>query len=210
MLAPSTQPHFYGQLVLKPWRAAYVQPSRRPTDGRYGENPNRLQHYYQFQVLLKPNPDNIQDLYLDSLRELGIDPLVHDIRFVEDNWESPTLGAWGLGWEIWLNGMEVTQFTYFQQVGGLDCKPVSGEITYGLERNRHVPARRRKCFRSGLGRRAGRRGHFTVMCFIRTKWKCRLTISNTPTRMSCLNFSIIARQKANNKSKTACHYPLTS
>lgn len=118
----------------EPWRTAYVQPSRRPTDGRYGENPNRLQHYYQFQVLLKPSPDNIQELYLDSLRELGFDPLVHDIRFVEDNWESPTLGAWGLGWEIWLNGMEVTQFTYFQQVGGLDCKPVSGEITYGLER----------------------------------------------------------------------------
>ena len=118
----------------EPWRTAYVQPSRRPTDGRYGENPNRLQHYYQFQVLLKPNPDNIQELYLDSLRELGIDPLIHDIRFVEDNWESPTLGAWGLGWEIWLNGMEVTQFTYFQQVGGLDCRPVSGEITYGLER----------------------------------------------------------------------------
>ncbi len=118
----------------EPWRAAYVQPSRRPTDGRYGENPNRLQHYYQFQVLLKPSPDNIQELYLDSLKMLGIDPLVHDIRFVEDNWESPTLGAWGLGWEIWLNGMEVTQFTYFQQVGGLNCKPVSGEITYGLER----------------------------------------------------------------------------
>lgn len=118
----------------EPWSAAYVQPSRRPTDGRYGENPNRLQHYYQFQVVIKPSPLNIQELYLDSLRMLGIDPLVHDIRFVEDNWESPTLGAWGLGWEIWLNGMEVTQFTYFQQVGGLDCKPVTGEITYGLER----------------------------------------------------------------------------
>ena len=116
------------------WNSAYVQPSRRPTDGRYGENPNRLQHYYQFQVVLKPSPDNIQDLYLDSLRRLGIDPGTHDIRFVEDNWESPTLGAWGLGWEVWLNGMEVTQFTYFQQVGGLDCRPVSGEITYGLER----------------------------------------------------------------------------
>ncbi len=116
------------------WNAAYVQPSRRPTDGRYGENPNRLQHYYQFQVVLKPSPDNIQELYLDSLKMLGIDPLVHDIRFVEDNWESPTLGAWGLGWEIWLNGMEVTQFTYFQQVGGLECFPVTGEITYGLER----------------------------------------------------------------------------
>lgn len=118
----------------EPWNAAYVQPSRRPKDGRYGENPNRLQHYYQFQVVLKPNPDNILDLYLGSLKELGIDPTVHDIRFVEDDWENPTLGAWGLGWEVWLNGMEVTQFTYFQQVGGLDCKPVLGEITYGIER----------------------------------------------------------------------------
>jgi len=118
----------------EPWSAAYVQPSRRPTDGRYGDNPFRLQHYYQFQVVIKPSPADIQDLYLDSLRALGIDPLVHDIRFVEDNWESPTLGAWGLGWEVWLNGMEVTQFTYFQQVGGLDCRPVTGEITYGLER----------------------------------------------------------------------------
>ncbi|HUV21814.1 MAG TPA: glycine--tRNA ligase subunit alpha [Gammaproteobacteria bacterium] len=118
----------------EPWRAAYVQPSRRPTDGRYGENPNRLQHYFQFQVLLKPSPDNFQELYLGSLEALGFDMLVHDIRFVEDDWESPTLGAWGLGWEVWLNGMEVTQFTYFQQVGGLECHPVSGEITYGLER----------------------------------------------------------------------------
>jgi len=118
----------------EPWNAAYVQPCRRPTDGRYGENPNRLQHYYQFQVILKPSPIDIQDLYLDSLKAMGVDPNIHDIRFVEDNWESPTLGAWGLGWEVWLNGMEVTQFTYFQQVGGLECKPVSGEITYGLER----------------------------------------------------------------------------
>ena len=116
------------------WNCAYVQPSRRPTDGRYGENPNRLQHYYQFQVALKPSPDNIQDLYLDSLRHLGVDTAIHDVRFVEDNWESPTLGAWGLGWEVWLNGMEVTQFTYFQQVGGIECYPVTGEITYGLER----------------------------------------------------------------------------
>ncbi|WP_252177756.1 glycine--tRNA ligase subunit alpha [Endozoicomonas sp. 4G] len=116
------------------WNSAYVQPCRRPTDGRYGENPNRLQHYYQFQVVMKPSPDNIQELYLDSLRELGIDPMVHDLRFVEDNWESPTLGAWGLGWEVWMNGMEVTQFTYFQQVGGIECYPVTGEITYGLER----------------------------------------------------------------------------
>ena len=118
----------------EPWSAAYVQPCRRPTDGRYGDNPFRLQHYYQYQVVIKPSPDNIQEMYLDSLRSLGIDPLVHDIRFVEDNWESPTLGAWGLGWEVWLNGMEVTQFTYFQQVGGLECRPVTGEITYGLER----------------------------------------------------------------------------
>ena len=116
------------------WNAAYVQPCRRPTDGRYGENPNRLQHYYQFQVLLKPSPDDIQEIYLDSLKNLGFDTSIHDIRFVEDNWESPTLGAWGLGWEVWLNGMEVTQFTYFQQVGGLECHPVSGEITYGIER----------------------------------------------------------------------------
>jgi len=118
----------------EPWSAAYVQPSRRPTDGRYGENPFRLQHYYQFQVVLKPSPLDIVELYLGSLAMLGFDPLTHDIRLVEDNWESPTLGAWGLGWEIWLNGMEVTQFTYFQQVGGIDCRPVMGEITYGLER----------------------------------------------------------------------------
>jgi len=118
----------------EPWNAAYVQPSRRPTDGRFGENPMRLQHYYQFQVILKPSPDNIQELYLGSLKHLGLDLLEHDVRFVEDNWESPTLGAWGLGWEVWLNGMEVSQFTYFQQVGGLECKPVSGELTYGLER----------------------------------------------------------------------------
>jgi len=118
----------------EPWNCAYVQPSRRPTDGRYGDNPNRLQHYYQYQVILKPSPDDIVDLYLQSLLEIGIDPHKHDIRFVEDDWESPTLGAWGLGWEVWCDGMEVTQFTYFQQVGGYDCKPISGELTYGLER----------------------------------------------------------------------------
>jgi len=121
-------------LGLRPWRAAYVQPSRRPTDGRYGENPNRLQHYYQFQVILKPSPPDSQDIYLGSLEALGIDVRAHDIRFVEDDWESPTLGAWGLGWEVWLDGMEVTQFTYFQQVGGIECDPVSVEMTYGLER----------------------------------------------------------------------------
>ena len=130
---------FHPQTFLRaigpePMSSAYVQPSRRPSDGRYGENPNRLQHFYQFQVVLKPSPKNIQELYLKSLEEIGIDTSIHDIRFVEDNWESPTLGAWGLGWEIWLNGMEVTQFTYFQQIGGLECSPVTGEITYGLER----------------------------------------------------------------------------
>ena len=125
---------FLRSIGPEPWNAAYVQPSRRPTDGRYGENPNRLQHYYQYQVVMKPSPENFQELYLGSLEAVGIDPKIHDIRFVEDNWESPTLGAWGLGWEVWLNGMEVTQFTYFQQAGGLECKPVMGEITYGIER----------------------------------------------------------------------------
>lgn len=125
---------FLRALGPEPWKAAYVQPSRRPTDGRYGENPNRLQHYYQFQVALKPSPPNIRQLYLDSIKLLGIDPLEHDIRWVEDDWESPTLGAWGLGWEVWCDGMEVSQFTYFQQAGGVDCKPVLGEITYGVER----------------------------------------------------------------------------
>ncbi len=125
---------FLRALGPEPWNAAYVQPSRRPADGRYGDNPNRLQHYYQFQVVMKPSPPDIVELYFNSLKALGIDPLVHDLRLVEDNWESPTLGAWGLGWEVWLNGMEVTQFTYFQQAGGLECKPVLGEITYGLER----------------------------------------------------------------------------
>jgi len=125
---------FLRALGPEPWKVAYVEPSRRPTDGRYGENPNRLQHYFQYQVIIKPSPDNIQELYLQSLERLGIDPKEHDIRFVEDNWESPTLGAWGLGWEVWLDGMEITQFTYFQQCGGIDCKPVCAEITYGLER----------------------------------------------------------------------------
>ena len=125
---------FLRALGPEPWKVAYVEPSRRPTDGRYGENPNRLQHYYQFQVIIKPSPLDIQDIYLDSLRSFGIDPLDHDIRFVEDDWESPTLGAWGLGWEVWLNGMEITQFTYFQQAGGIDLRPVSVEITYGIER----------------------------------------------------------------------------
>ena len=128
---PST---FLRVLGPEPWNVAYVEPSRRPTDGRYGENPNRLQHYYQFQVILKPSPLDVQQVYLDSLKSFGIDPKVHDVRFVEDDWESPTLGAWGLGWEVWLDGMEITQFTYFQQVGGIDLKPVSVELTYGIER----------------------------------------------------------------------------
>ncbi|MDH5638192.1 MAG: glycine--tRNA ligase subunit alpha [Nitrospinota bacterium] len=133
--AGTFSPHtFLRSLGPEPWNAAYVEPSRRPTDGRYGENPNRLQHYYQFQVALKPSPDDIQELYLQSLKSLGVRPERHDIRFVEDDWESPTLGAWGLGWEVWLDGMEITQFTYFQQCGGIDLKPVTGELTYGLER----------------------------------------------------------------------------
>ena len=131
---PSHTATFLRALGPEPWKAAYVQPARRPKDGRYGDNPNRLQHYYQFQVVLKPAPKNILDLYLDSLRELGFDLTQNDVRLVEDDWENPTLGAWGLGWEVWLNGMEITQFTYFQQVGGIDCKPATGEITYGLER----------------------------------------------------------------------------
>ncbi len=133
--AGTFNPHtFLRCLGPEPWKAAYVEPSRRPTDGRYGENPNRLQHYYQFQVLLKPAPGDVQDIYLESLKRLGVDPKKHDIRFVEDDWESPTLGAWGLGWEVWLDGMEITQFTYFQQVGSIDLKPISVELTYGLER----------------------------------------------------------------------------
>ncbi len=133
--AGTMSPHtFLRAIGPEPWRVAYVEPCRRPTDGRYGENPNRLQHYYQFQVLLKPSPDDVMQLYLDSLKFIGVNPADHDVRFVEDDWESPTLGAWGVGWEVWLDGMEVTQFTYFQQVGGLDCRPVSVEITYGLER----------------------------------------------------------------------------
>jgi glycyl-tRNA synthetase alpha chain len=133
--AGTMSPHtFLRAIGPEPWSVAYVEPCRRPTDGRYGENPNRCQHYYQYQVLIKPSPDNIQELYLESLRVLGIQPEDHDVRFVEDNWESPTLGAWGVGWEVWLDGMEVTQFTYFQQCGGIDCRPVAIEITYGLER----------------------------------------------------------------------------
>ena len=152
----------------EPWNTAYVQPSRRPTDGRYGENPNRAQHYYQFQVLLKPSPPNIQELYLNSLRSLGIDPLLHDIRFVEDNWESPTLGAWGLGWEVWQNGMEITQFTYFQQVGGLECRPVTGEITYGLEASRCFYKASIICM-TWFGQRHHTATSLMAMCFLQNE-----------------------------------------
>ena len=177
------------------WNAAYVQPSRRPTDGRYGENPNRLQHYYQFQVILKPSPDNIQDLYLQSLKELGIDTAIHDVRFVEDNWESPTLGAWGLGWEVWLNGMEVTQFTYFQQVGGIECFPVSGEITYGLERiAMYLQGSIAFTISSGITARTARAP--MVTCFTRTKLNSQNLISNTPTYLSCLNNSTTLKPRA--------------
>ena len=154
------------------WNAAYVQPSRRPADGRYGENPNRLQHYYQFQVVMKPSPADFQDLYLGSLFALGIDPLVHDIRFVEDNWESPTLGAWGLGWEVWLNGMEVSQFTYFQQAGGLECHPVTGELTYGLERIAMYLQGAESVYDLVWAHTPPGRSP-TATCTTRTKWKCR-------------------------------------
>jgi glycyl-tRNA synthetase alpha chain (EC 6.1.1.14) len=172
----------------EPWNAAYVQPSRRPTDGRFGENPNRLQHYYQFQVVLKPSPDNIQELYLGSLRHLGLDLLEHDVRFVEDNWESPTLGAWGLGWEVWLNGMEVTQFTYFQQVGGLECRPITGEITYGLERIA-MYLQGVKSVYDLVWTNGPSAPSLTATCSIKTKWKCPLTTSNTPTSSSCSSVS---------------------
>lgn len=192
------------------WNAAYVQPSRRPTDGRYGENPNRLQRYYQYQVAMKPSPDNIQQLYLDSLKALGIDPLVHDLRFVEDNWESPTLGAWGLGWEVWLNGMEVTQFTYFQQAGGLECKPVLGEITYGLER---LCMYLQNCDNvydliwtyGPDGTRSP-----TAMCTCRTRSSRAPTTSNTPMWRKCSTASMPAKKKRRRWSMWACRCRPTS
>ena len=185
---------FLRSIGPEPWNAAYVQPSRRPTDGRYGENPNRLQHYYQYQVVMKPSPENFQELYLGSLAAVGIDPEVHDIRFVEDNWESPTLGAWGLGWEVWLNGMEVTQFTYFQQAGGLECRPVMGEITYGAERLAMylqgvdsvydlVWTDMTVAVRSPM-----------VRCFTRTKSNSRSTILSMPMSTPCLDGSTVARK----------------
>ncbi len=189
----------------EPIAAAYVQPSRRPTDGRYGENPNRLQHYYQFQVIIKPSPDNIQELYLGSLKELGMDPTIHDIRFVEDNWENPTLGAWGLGWEVWLNGMEVTQFTYFQQVGGLECKPVTGEITYGLERLAMYIQGVDSVY--DLVWSDGRLAKpLTATCSIRTKWSNPPITSNTPTWISCSPALSSTKKKLNScwRWKTPC------
>ncbi len=180
----------------EPWNAAYVQPSRRPTDGRYGENPNRLQHYYQYQVILKPNPPNLQELYLESLAAIGIDPLAHDIRFVEDDWESPTLGAWGLGWEVWCDGMEVTQFTYFQQVGGYDCKPVAGELTYGLERLAMYLQGKDRYHDLAFNAPDSPLGAATMAtCSSPTNSRCRNTISRLRTPMRCSRAS--RRQRPN-------------
>jgi len=179
----------------EPWYAAYVQPSRRPTDGRYGENPNRLQHYYQYQVILKPSPLDFQDRYLASLEELGIDPLVHDIRFVEDNWESPTLGAWGLGWEVWLNGMEITQFTYFQQVGGMDCKPVTGEITYGLERIAMYLQNADSVFDLVWTSTASGSVSWGIS-ITRMRWRCRPLTSTGPIQPSCSASLTITKGRA--------------
>ncbi|SUH06408.1 glycine-tRNA synthetase subunit alpha [Salmonella enterica subsp. enterica] len=195
----------------EPMATAYVQPSRRPTDGRYGENPNRLQHYYQFQVVIKPSPDNIQELYLGSLKELGMDPTIHDIRFVEDNWENPTLGAWGLGWEVWLNGMEVTQFTYFQQVGGLECKPVTGEITYGLERlAMYIQGVDSVTTWSGAMARWVKPP--TATCSIRTKWSSPPITLNTPMWISYSPASSSMKKKPSScwRWKTRCRCRPTS
>ena len=177
------------------WNAAYVQPSRRPTDGRYGENPNRLQHYYQYQVLLKPSPPDLQDLYLGSLEAIGIDPLLHDIRFVEDDWESPTLGAWGLGWECWCDGMEVSQFTYFQQVCGIECAPVAGELTYGLERlAMYVQGVDNVYDLNFNGRDNGKVTYGDV--FLQAEQEYSRTISNTPTPQSCYAISTTPKPSA--------------
>jgi glycyl-tRNA synthetase alpha subunit len=179
-----------------PWRAAYVQPSRRPKDGRYGENPNRLQHYYQYQVILKPSPDDMQDLYLASLAAIGIDAANHDIRFVEDDWESPTLGAWGLGWEVWCDGMEVTQYTYFQQVGGLDADPVSGELTYGLERLAMYVQGVDNVYDLNFNGRDGPKGSPMATCSCRPSGNTRATISSLPTRTRCCAISRTPRPSA--------------
>ena len=174
----------------EPWNVAYVEPSRRPTDGRYGENPNRLQHYYQYQVIMKPSPPNIQQLYLDSLMSFGIDPLEHDIRFVEDDWESPTVGAWGLGWEVWLDGMEISQFTYFQQVGGFDCRPVCAELTYGTERIAMYIQGSTTSMTSN-----GPRESNTATSTTRARWNGPFTTSRPPTSPSSGNASTCTRPK---------------
>ncbi len=180
----------------RPWNACYVQPSRRPKDGRYGENPNRLQHYYQFQVIMKPSPENILDLYLASLDAIGIDTQVNDIRFVEDDWESPTLGAWGLGWEVWCNGMEVTQFTYFQQVGGFDCNPVAGEITYGLERLAMYVQGVDRVFDLNFNGRTDERSSPTATCSCKRSRNTRGSTSSTPIRRSCCSISKMPKKNA--------------
>ena len=187
----------------KPWSAAYVQPSRRPKDGRYGENPNRLQHYYQFQVILKPSPPDLQDLYLRSLYAIGIDPKIHDLRFVEDDWESPTLGAWGLGWECWCDGMEVSQFTYFQQVAGFECAPVSGELTYGLERLAMYVQGVDNVYDLNFNGREGLRRSPTATCSCRPSRNIRGTISSTPTPKCCSSSSGWRKARAGNISRPA-------
>ncbi len=194
----------------KPWRAAFVQPSRRPKDGRYGENPNRLQHYYQFQVILKPSPLNIQELYLESLVRLGIDPRLHDIRFVEDDWESPTLGAWGLGWEVWCDGMEVSQFTYFQQVGGFDCDPVSGEVTYGLERLAMYIQGVDSIYDLNYNGRDDDNACSIAMSSSRPRRNIRATISSSPIRPCCSSASATPRRNARRCWRRASRSPKAS
>jgi glycyl-tRNA synthetase alpha chain len=180
----------------RPWAAAYVQPSRRPKDGRYGENPNRLQHYYQYQVIIKPSPPDLQELYLGSLEAIGIDRSLHDIRFVEDDWESPTLGAWGLGWEVWCDGMEVSQFTYFQQVGGLDCAPVSGELTYGLERLAMYVQGVDNVYDLNFNGQEGESASPMATCSCRPSRSFPVSISNTPTRKRFTSTSSMPRPNA--------------
>ncbi len=201
---------FLRSLGPEPWAAAYVQPSRRPTDGRYGENPNRLQHYYQYQVVMKPNPDNILDLYIGSLKALGVDPLVHDLRFVEDNWESPTLGAWGLGWEVWLNGMEVTQFTYFQQAGGLECRPVTGEITYGLERLAMYLQNVDNVYDLIWTARAARHRHLRRRVSSERSRAEHLQLRTRERRQAAATGSTSAKARRRNSSNSACRCRPTS
>ncbi len=194
----------------EPWNAAFVQPCRRPTDGRYGENPNRLQHYYQYQVILKPSPPDMQELYLESLEVIGIDPLKHDIRFVEDDWESPTLGAWGLGWEVWCDGMEVTQFTYFQQMGGFDCKPVAGELTYGLERLAMYIQGVDNVYDLDFNAQRSGGVHLRRRCSSKTRSRCRSGTSRSPTPTRCSTCSPRPRPSAGTRSTPTCRSPPTN